>query len=106
MHEFAVLRVLRADAEHLPRAAARMAALYLAIIPMPDNWLSMLTRALDQRAGDTPLCPPLDELVAEFGRPGAWLPSAYHGDATDMRFWLVGLQEHAAEYLPPPPTVR
>jgi hypothetical protein len=105
MHEFAVLRVLRADAEHLPRAAAAMAAAYLPTLPLPDdNWRSVLTRALKERAGDAP-CPPLGDLVAEYGRPGAWLPAAYHGDATDARYWLVGLLEHAIEFLPRPPSM-
>lgn len=103
MHEFAVLRVLRAEAERLPRFAAAMALAYLPTFLLPDdNWRSVLGRALSERAGDVP-CPPLDELVTEYGRPGAWLPAAYHGDATDARYWLVGLLEHAAEYLPPPP---
>ena len=101
-HEFAVLRVLRADAEHLSRTAARMAATYLPTIELPATWRSVLTRALDERAGDVS-CPPLDELQAEYGRSGAWLPASYHGDATDARFWLVGLQERAAEYLPESP---
>ncbi|WP_093159466.1 hypothetical protein [Variovorax sp. YR216] len=103
MHEFAVLRVLRAEAERLPHAAAAMAAAYLPTIPLPDdNWRSVLGRALGERAGDVP-CPPLDELVAGYGRPGAWLPAAYHGDATDARYWLVGLLERTAEYLSPAP---
>jgi hypothetical protein len=101
-HEFAVLRVLRADAEHLSRTAARLAATYLPTIELPATWRAVLTRALDERAGDLS-CPPLDELQAEYGRPGAWLPAAYHGDATDARFWLVGLQERAVEYLPQSP---
>ena len=101
-HEFAVLRVLRADAERLPRPAARMAATYLPTIQLPDTWRSVLTRALNEGAGDI-ICPPLDELQAEYGSSGAWLPAAYHGDATDARFWLVGLEERAAEYLPPSP---
>lgn len=104
MHEFAVLRVLRADAERLSRVAAGMAAAYLPTISLPDdNWRSVLTRALNDRAGDVPR-QPFDDLVAEYGRPGAWLPAAYHGDATDARYWLVGLLEHAAEYLPRAPT--
>lgn len=78
-----------------------MAATYLPTIPLPAAWRPVLARALDERAGDA-LCPTLDELQAEYGRSGAWLPSAYHGDATDARFWLVGLQERAAQYLPPP----
>lgn len=101
-HEFAVLRVLRADAERLPCQAARIAATYLPTVQMPDTWRPVLTRALDDRAGDTS-CPPLDELQAEYGRSGAWLPAAYHGDATDARFWLVGLEERAAGYLPESP---
>lgn len=100
-HEFAVLRVLRADAERLPRTAARMAATYLPSIQLPDAWRSVLARALNERAGDA-TCPPLDELQAEYGGLGAWLPASYHGDATDARFWLVGLDERAAEYLPRP----
>ncbi len=103
LHEFAVLRVLRAEAEHLPRAAARMAATYLPTLELPSAWRPMLARALEERAGDL-TCPPLDELHAEYGRLGAWLPAAYHGDATDARYWLVGLQEHAAEYLPRSPS--
>ena len=103
-HEFAVLRVLRADAERLPRTAAKIAATYLPAVSLPDNWRSVLTRALNERAGET-LCPPLDELQAEYGRSGAWLPAAYHGDATDARFWLVGLEAQAVEYLPRPPLV-
>ena len=101
-HEFAVLRVLRAQAEHLPRMAARIAAAYLPAVELPTAWRPMLARALEERAGEL-TCPPLDELQAEYGRLGAWLPAAYHGDATDARFWLVGLQDHAAEYLPRPP---
>jgi hypothetical protein len=100
-HEFAVLRVLRAEAERLPHTAARMAATYLPTIELPATWRPVLARALNERAGDA-TCPPLDELQAEYGRLGAWLPAAYHGDATDARFWLVGLQDHAAEYLPRP----
>ncbi|MDM0057692.1 hypothetical protein [Variovorax fucosicus] len=103
-HEFAVLRVLRADAERLPRTAARMAATYLPTIQLPTTWRSVLTRALDERAGVTS-CPPLDELQAAYGRSGAWLPAAYHGDATDARFWLVGLEERAVEYLPRSPLI-
>ena|SRR5215469_660798 len=104
MHEFAVLRVLRAEAERLPRFAAAMAMAYLPTIPLPDdNWRSVLGRTLNERAGDVP-CPPLDELVTAYGKPGAWLPAAYHGDATDARYWLVGLLEHATEYLSPPNT--
>jgi hypothetical protein len=34
LHEFAVLRVLRADAERLPRKAARMAATYLPTVEL------------------------------------------------------------------------
>jgi hypothetical protein len=99
MHEFAVLRVLRADAERLPRMAAAIALVYLPTIQLPEgNWRSVLARALDDRAGDVARAQ-LDDLVAEYGRPGAWLPAAYHGDATDARYWIVGLLEHAAEYL-------
>ena len=101
-HEFAVLRVLRAEAEHLPRMAARIAATYLPTIELPTTWRQVLARALDERAGEV-TCPPIDELHAEYGRLGAWLPPAYHGDATDARFWLVGVQGHAAEYLPRSP---
>jgi len=104
LHEFAVLRVLRADAERLPHAAAKIAATYLPTMALPDNWRPVLTRALNERAGET-LCPPLDELQAEYGRFGAWLPAAYHGDATDARFWLVGLEAQAVKYLPRPPHV-
>ena len=99
LHEFAVMRVLRAEAEHLPREAARIAATYLPAVELPAEWRPVLARALEERAGDA-TCPPLDELQAEYGRLGAWLPAAYHGDAADARFWLVGLQEHAVEYLP------
>jgi hypothetical protein len=105
MHEFAVLRVLRADAERLPRVAAAIALAYLPTIPLPDdNWRFVLARTLDERAGDVPRTQ-LDDLVAEYGRLGAWLPGAYHGDATDARYWLVGLLEHAAEYVTLPSTV-
>ena len=103
LHEFAVLRVLRAEAEHLPQMAARMAATYLPTIELPSSWRPMLARALEERAADV-TCPALDELQAEYGRLNAWLPAAYHGDAADARYWLVGLHEHAAEYLPRPPT--
>jgi len=99
LHEFAVLRVLRADAEHLTRMAARIAATYLPTIELPASWRLVLAQALDKQAGDA-RCAPLDELQAEYGRLGAWLPASYHGDATDARFWLVGLDERAAEYRP------
>jgi len=70
MHEFAVLRVLRADAEHLPRKAARIAATYLPTMELPASWRLVLARALDKQAGDA-TCPPLDELQAEYGRNGS-----------------------------------
>jgi hypothetical protein len=92
---------VRADAERLPHTAARMAATYLPTIQMPDAWRSVLARALNERTGDA-TCPRLDELQMEYGRLGAWLPASYHGDATDARFWLVGLEERAAECLPRP----
>lgn len=101
-HEFGVLRVLRAVAERRSREAARIAATYLPAMELPDAWRSVLTRALDERAGEIS-CPPLDELQAEYGRSGAWLPASYHGDATDARFWLVGLEQRAAESLPESP---
>lgn len=78
-----------------------MAATYLPTIQVPDSWRPVLARALDEQAGNA-TCPPLDELHAEYGRLGAWLPASYHGDAMDARFWLVGLDERAAEYLPRP----
>ena len=101
LHEFAVLRVLRSDAERLSAKAARLAATYLPAIDLPPSWRPVLARALELRAGEA-ACPPLDELQAEYGRLGAWLPPSYHGDATDARFWLVGLDERAAEYRPRP----
>jgi hypothetical protein len=62
-------------------------------------------RALIERAGDVQ-CPPIDELHATYGRPaGSQAPAAYHGDASDMRYWLEGLRDHADEYLPPPSTI-
>jgi hypothetical protein len=103
-HEFAVLRVLRADAERLPRVAARMAGLYLAQMDLPERWHHELMRSLAQRA-DGVECVPVDVLVATLGRPGAWLPSAYQGDATDARYWLEGLRERAAEYVHPRPAL-
>ena len=104
LHEFAVLRVLRADAERLPRLAARMAGLYLAEIDMPERWQDELTRALARRADDVG-CAPVGDLLSSLGRPGAWLPSAYQGDATDARYWLEGLRERAAEFVLPRPAV-
>lgn len=94
------LRTARASCrcERLPRTAARMAAPHLPAIQLPNTWRSVLTRALYERADDAS-CPPLDELEAEYGRSGACLPAAYHDDAADARFWLVGLKERAAKYL-------
>ena len=99
LHEFALLHVLRAEAERLPRLAAKIAVTYMSDIELPFTWRPVLKRTLNDRAADEE-CPPLHVLQAECGEWNDGPPAADHRDATDARRWLMGLQAHAAAYLP------
>lgn len=96
------LASLRADALRLPPGAAVIAMIYVGLhLELPDVWRSALLRTLYQVAGDTPRMH-ARTLMDTIGKPGAWLPAAYHGDASEARLWLAAVEAMAAAYAPTP----
>ena len=106
IHQLTALRVMRADANALTPAAARIAVTYLPIVTLDDDlWRSAINKTLVQRAADVDGLL-LAELVSLYGRPGAWRTSAYRNDdVSDARFYLAGVAALAREYVPHASTV-
>lgn len=96
--ERTALRVLRADLQSRPPAAAYKGTICLHDITSPDFWCTVLMTALTLRFGDMPK-PHVVDIVSTLGRHGASLPAwVYLSDALDAKLRLAGTQALAAEY--------